>query len=235
MNLDDLISQVQDSALTDDPIDRLSTAMGVKSDLDDLTDSLIGHLVDHARRAGRSWSEIGAAMGVTKQAAQQRHTAERPRDRGRGRGAGMFTRFSPDARAAVHHATAVAEQHEHAYTGTEHLLVGVLSVEESVGARVLMALGLTREAALTAAMETAARDDGPVRRRRRLHPFTPRAKKALELSFREAVELGDNTIRTEHLLLGLLRERECMASKLMVGLGITRNALLTEVTKAQAA
>ena len=74
MELGDLVEQVEDTAISDEPLDRLSAAMGVKAEMDDLTDTLIGHFVDQARRAGCSWSEIGEAMGVTKQAAQQRHT-----------------------------------------------------------------------------------------------------------------------------------------------------------------
>src|SRR5690349_18830595 len=73
--LDDLIDLVHASAASDDPIDELEAAASLKADLDELTDALLGHFVDQARRAGRSWSQIGAALGVTKQAAQQRHAA----------------------------------------------------------------------------------------------------------------------------------------------------------------
>src|SRR5687768_14892580 len=66
MELDDLIKQVQDDAITEEPLDLIAAAMGVKADYDDLTDSLIGHFVDQARRSGCSWSDIGSAMGVTK-------------------------------------------------------------------------------------------------------------------------------------------------------------------------
>src|SRR5687768_5792656 len=73
--LDDLIDLARRSAASDDPIDELEAAARLKSELDDLTDALLGHFVDQARRAGRSWAQIGAALGVTKQAAQQRHAS----------------------------------------------------------------------------------------------------------------------------------------------------------------
>src|SRR5687767_3924144 len=117
MDLEDLIDEVEG----DDPLDRLTNAMIVKTEVDELTDSLIGHFVEAARREGCSWSEIGAAMGVTKQAAQQRHTAERPPRRGRG--GPLFTRFTPRARSAIREAEDAARELRHAYLGTEHVLL----------------------------------------------------------------------------------------------------------------
>src|SRR4051812_28957340 len=80
--LEDLIAEVEEQAASDAPLDLVSAAMGTKADLDDLGDGLIDVFVARARAAGCSWSEIGTAMGVTKQAAQQRHHNGRPhRDR----------------------------------------------------------------------------------------------------------------------------------------------------------
>src|SRR5919112_2368671 len=99
VRLDDLIGAV--SSAHDAPLDRLSRAMVLADHLDEVADSLIGHFVDQARRAGASWSEIGRSMGVTKQAAQKRFVARgesgvAPLDPSQG-----FSRFTDEARAAV--------------------------------------------------------------------------------------------------------------------------------------
>src|SRR5689334_12977541 len=125
MNLDELIAQVQG----DEPLHRLSSAMGVKAEVDELADALIGHFVDQARRAGHSWSEIGAAMGVTKQAAQQRHGSDRA-GRGTRSDPQLFSRFTPRARTAVREGEDAARELRHGYVGTEHLLLGLLAVSQ---------------------------------------------------------------------------------------------------------
>ena len=198
MELDDLIERVRG----DDPLARVSGAMGVKHDLDDLADELVGHFVDEARRAGHSWSEIGAAMGVTKQAAQQRHTNERP-PRWRGR---MFTRFTEKAKLAVERAGAAADRVE-----VEHLLQGVLSVRDSTGSVVLGALGVT-----------AAAELGRGRRHTR---FTPEAKQVIEQALREALAARHGFVGTEHLVLAVHHVQPDLLP------GVTRDQLLDEIAK----
>jgi hypothetical protein len=187
--------------------------MGVKADLDALSDALIGHFVDQARRAGHSWSEIGAAMGVTKQAAQQRHTVDEP-GRGRGRFLPTFARFTPRARTAVREAEDAARELRHASVGSEHLLLGLLSVSEGLAAKSLASMGVTR-AAVVAKLEPGTEEGG----RRRKVPFAPSAKKALEGALQEAIGLAHNYIGTEHLLLALYRETDDLTAKLLDELG----------------
>jgi len=222
MNLDDLIQQVRGEA----PLDRLSSAMTVKADLDDLADSLIGHFVDQARRAGHSWSEIGAAMGVSKQAAQQRHTSERPsrRDRERGHRLPVFTRFTGRARAAVREADDAARRLQHDEIAAEHLLLGILAVPQSIGAQVLTGMGVDRDSLLGAVPRGAA----GVEHRRRL-PFAPSARSIIEGALAEALQLGHNYIGTEHLLLAVFRETGTVASKHLDAAGVTRARVLTDV------
>ena len=202
MDLDELIGRVGG----EDPLARLSGAMGVKHDLDDLADDLVGHFVDEARRAGHSWSEIGAAMGVTKQAAQQRHTNERP-PRWRGR---MFTRFTEKAKLAVERAGAAADRVE-----VEHLLQGVLSVRDSTGAVVLDALGIAASPELSGG--------------RRHTRFTPEAKQAIEQALREALAARHGYVGTEHLVLAVHQVQPELLP------GVTRDQLVELIAKHQVA
>ena len=228
MELDDLIDQVEDTSLTDEPLDQLSAAMDVKAEVDVLTDTLIGHFVDRARQAGCSWSDIGSAMGVTKQAAQQRHTSERPRRERPWRGA----RFTPRAKNVVREAQQAASELGHSYIGTEHLLLGILAVSQSLAAKVLAARGVTHEAVLEAVK--AATDTGTPRRRRHL-PFTPLAKRVLEGALGEAGALGHGYVGTEHLLLAARRVEDGIAARILADLGISAEELRADVVKLLAA
>ena len=216
MELDDLIKQVRDDAITEDPLDLVAAAMGVKAELDELTDSLIGHFVDQARRSGSSWSEIGAAMGVTKQAAQQRHTTERPKREKPWR---FGQRFTDRARRVVREAQNAAVELGHDHLGTEHLLLGILDSPRCLAARVLADAGFGRAQVMAAIGATETRLPGG---RRRHLPFTPRAKAAMERALANALRLGHNYIGTEHILLGLFDDPEGYAAKAMTDAGLTK-------------
>ena len=128
----------------------------------------------------------------------------------------MFERFTDRARRVMVLAQDEARLLDHSFIGTEHLLLGLIDEGEGVGARALGDLGITLEAARERVEETiglsgTAPTGSP--------PFTPRAKKVLELSLREALQLGHNYIGTEHMLLGLVREGEGVAAQVLVGLG----------------
>jgi len=222
MNLDDLIAQVDGT----EPLQRLSSAMGVKAEVDELADALIGHFVDQARRAGHSWSEIGAAMGVSKQAAQQRHTSERPAKRSWLRGLGdgtLFTRFTPRARTSVREANDAAVELRHGELGTEHLLLGLLAVSEGIAGRSLASMGVTR------ADVAAKLEPGEAERKRERAPFTPLAKSALAGAMQEALKLGHNYIGTEHILLALVEMDDGLAGKILGELGVTKERARADV------
>jgi len=124
----------------------------------------------------------------------------------------MFERFSGQARHVVVSAQEEARELDHNYIGTEHLLLGLLATSDSLASASLGALGYTR-ADVRASLETIvgrgkASPGGHI-------PFTPRAKKVLELSLREALQLKHNYIDTEHILLGLLREGEGIAAQIL--------------------
>ena len=124
----------------------------------------------------------------------------------------MFERFSGPARHVVVSAQEEARELDHNYIGTEHLLLGLLAASDSLASASLTALGYTRDdvqAKLVAIVGRGKASAGG-------HiPFTPRAKKVLELSLREALQLKHNYIGTEHILLGLLREGEGMAAQIL--------------------
>jgi ATP-dependent Clp protease ATP-binding subunit ClpC len=128
----------------------------------------------------------------------------------------VFERFTDRARRALALAQEEARLLNHSFIGTEHLLLGVISEGGGVGAHALDSLGISLEAARekvkeTIGISTTAPLGSP--------PFTPRAKKVLELSFREALQMNHDYIGTEHLLLGLVHEGEGVAATVLVSLG----------------
>ncbi len=125
---------------------------------------------------------------------------------------GLFQRFTDRARRAVHLAQEEARLLRHNYVGTEHLLLGLLYEGEGVAAQALGSLGISLQAVRGQVEQLIGR--GPNTPTGHI-PFTPRAKKVLELSLREALALGHNYIGTEHLLLGLVREGEGVAAQVL--------------------
>ena len=128
----------------------------------------------------------------------------------------MFERFTDRARRVVVLAQEEARLLNHNYIGTEHILLGLIHEGEGVAAKALESLGISLEAVRQQVEEIIGQGgsspSGHI-------PFTPRAKKVLELSLREALQLGDNYIGTEHILLGLIREGEGVAAQVLVKLG----------------
>jgi hypothetical protein len=129
----------------------------------------------------------------------------------------MFERFTDRARRAVVLAQEEARMLNHGYIGTEHILLGLVHEGEGIAAQSLRSLGLSMEAARGKVLEFVGRgEEAPS-----AHiPFTPRSKKVLELALREALQLGNNYIGTEHILLGLIREREGVAAQALSQLGL---------------
>ena len=132
------------------------------------------------------------------------------------RGFTLFERFTDRARRVVVLAQEEARLLNHNYIGTEHILLGLIHEGEGVAAKALEQLGISLEAVRTQVEEIIGQGgsspSGHI-------PFTPRAKKVLELSLREALQLGHNYIGTEHILLGLIREGEGVAAQVLVKLG----------------
>jgi ATP-dependent Clp protease ATP-binding subunit ClpC len=128
----------------------------------------------------------------------------------------MFERFTERARRVIVHAQEEARDLNHGYIGTEHLLLGLMREPESIAAQALRELEIGQDAVRERVVEIIGR--GSDERSGHI-PFTPRAKKVLELSLREALQLSHNYIGTEHILLGLVREGQGVAAKVLTGLG----------------
>jgi ATP-dependent Clp protease ATP-binding subunit ClpA len=128
----------------------------------------------------------------------------------------MFERFTDRARAAVVLAQEEARRLQHGYIGTEHVLLGLLREPDGVAGRALARLGIGIDGTRRAVEEIIGRGEGAPTGH---IPFTPRAKKVLELSLREALQLRHNYIGTEHILLGLVREGEGVAAQILVQRG----------------
>src|ERR671933_2037033 len=195
IRLDDLIEGIR-RARPGDPASQLGESVVVAEHLGELADHLVGHFVDQARRSGLSWTEIGRSMGVTKQAAQKRFV---PRDEQSM--AQSFARFTPRARGAVVASQEEARRGKHPVIAPAHLILGLLHEQDGLAWRALAASGQTADAvreAVSAALP-ASEGEPPA-----LIPFAAPAKKALELTFRHALRLGNASVGTQHILLALV-------------------------------
>ncbi len=144
----------------------------------------------------------------------------------------MFERFTDRARRVVVLAQEEARRLDHNYVGTEHVLLGLIIEGEGIAARALESLGIDLEAVRQQVEEIVGRGQEASPRH---ILFTPRAKKVLELSLRESMQLGHNYISTEHILLGLIREGDGVAAQVIVRLGADLNQVRHEVIQLLAA
>ena len=185
VRLDDLIGAI--AAQHDQPLDRLSGAVLLADHLGDVADSLIGHFVDQARRAGASWADIGRSMGVTKQAAQKRFVAkgEAPAlDASQG-----FSRFTDRARAVVVGAQEEARAAGNDTIGVAHLVLGLVPTPRAPRPRAITAQGVSLDDVRRTATATLP---GRSEQVPAMIPFDAHARRALELTFREALRLGSS-------------------------------------------
>lgn len=216
--LDGLIATVE-VQVGDDPIERLAAASALAADVAQLGDSLLGHFVDAARRAGHPWSQIGVALGVTRQAAQQRFVAP------------DLSRFTGRARRALDLAANAADDLGHRAIEPEHVLLGLAAEGEGVAARALEVSGATYQVLVSRAAgivttgeaRVRAEDSDPL-------PFSPRTARLLgDLAPAEATTLGHNYVGTEHVLLAVLRPPAGLAGALLAALGVDPDRVRTNV------
>jgi hypothetical protein len=223
VRLDDLIGAV--AGAHHDPLDRVTGAVQLAEDLGEVADSLIGHFVDQARRAGASWSEIGRSMGMSKQAAQKRFVGRSqsqatPLDSSQG-----FSRFDEEARAVVVTAQQRAREAGNDTISIGHLLLGLVAGPESAAARAVVAQGVSLEdlERLASATLPPAAASVPA-----LIPFDEHAKDALQRTFAEAQHLEADTIGSEHVLLALLAVDH--GTGVLAGLGVTPEAIEAQLS-----
>jgi hypothetical protein len=240
VSLDNMISYVKALHPEGGPLSHLCDAVTVAARLDEQSDALIGHFVDQARHSGASWSMIGASMGVSKQAAQQRFvTALVPE------GGEMFSRFTQRARNTLAAAGRIADHADAEQIDAGHIAAGLLSEPEGLAAKVIHGAGISDEqlyaafgvpAGATAALSAPAGGDADAAAIRAPR-FTSAGKDALKGTLKAALRLGHNYIGTEHLLLGiLLADGDAAKTLVAAGLGAGRveAALADEFARIQA-
>jgi ATP-dependent Clp protease ATP-binding subunit ClpC len=140
----------------------------------------------------------------------------------------VFEHFDERARQVVVLAQDEARSLSHGYIGTEHILLGLLRQEEGVAARALDSLGISRDEVRERVVGDIGRGQNRVAG---MIPFTPRAKRVLELSLREASSLGQSHIGTEHVLLGLARENDGVAARILYDLGAPARRVASAVVE----
>ncbi|GAA4991705.1 Clp protease N-terminal domain-containing protein [Yinghuangia aomiensis] len=220
INLADLIAHLDEELPDADELSRIGEARLRAQTLADLGDQLIDHYVSKAKRNGASWTEIGDAIGVSKQAAQQRH-APNP-----------FAGFTDLGRHSIVLAQEAARTYKHAFIGTEHMLLGVLGETRGPAYEVLVA-----KAGSEQSVRDAVRDVMPPTGEKALRghiAFRPESKDAIEQARRASADLGHDWVGTEHLLLGLVRVEDSPAAQILRSLGFTSESL-HETVKAEIA
>ena len=221
-SLQDLIATVDDRSPGDDPLTKLGAAVELAGELGNTADALLNHFVETARASGASWTQIGTAIGVTKQGAQQRFVDRRiqvdllPH----------MKKMTARARNSLNAAVKEARHHGHGYVGTEHLLLGLLHEPKGLAVRAMEAPGHTVDEIRAAVEERMPSGQSSSTEE---PPLTPLARRALDLTLGEALRLGHNYVGTEHLLLGLLKDEEGLGARVLAELGVTHAAANTTV------
>jgi Clp amino terminal domain, pathogenicity island component len=201
--LDNLIAYVKTLHPAGGPLENVADAFAVSSQLDEQADALIGYFVDQARRSGASWSQIGAAMGVSKQAAQKRFVPSKAADIMADIGNPQpFSRFTERAARVLVAAGKLAAPEP---LGAGHLAAALLSEPVGLAAKAIAAADLTPEQ-VYAAVGTGPAPQLPNADSAALLDLTldPSAKDALKGALKSALRLSHNYVGTEHLLLGLV-------------------------------
>lgn len=220
LNLTDLIANVDDDLPEGGALAKVTEAQSRSHTLAALGDQLVNHYVAIARNEGVSWSDIGDAIGVSKQAAQQRHSPQ------------LFSRFTDLARHAVVLAQEAARTHRHDHIDTEHVLIGLLDEPRGLAARLLTEQAGS-ETAVRTALERVLRKKGEKAVRGHI-PFTEDCKYALRAAVAISAELGNDFIGTEHLLLGILSVHGGRARAALALVGITLDTMKPLVAEAVA-
>ena len=213
VRLDDLIDTIRAQHPDGDALAQLSDAVLTAEQLGDISDHLVGHFVDQARRAGASWTDIGRSMGVTKQAVQKRFV---PRSSDVVPELGNWARFTDRARKAIADTAELARRTRHGQVEPGHVLLGLLADPDSLATRTVatqVPVAELRDRTLTMLGQGEGSPDGHL-------PFSADSRRLLALTLREALRLGHNYVGTEHILLALLAE-EVQASGILAGLGVT--------------
>jgi Clp amino terminal domain, pathogenicity island component len=218
--LDNLIAYVKTLHPEGGPLANVSDAFTVSTQMDEQADALIGYFVDQARRSGLSWSQIGGAMGVSKQAAQKRFVPTKAADI-MTVAAKPFSRFTARAARSVAAAGRLATAEGKPAIGVAHLAAAQLSEPEGFAAKAIAATGLTADQVFSALGTGPAEAGGDASPEALLElSFDEDTKEAMKGTLRWALRLGHNYIGTEHILLGIVSTNS-QASAALAGLGLS--------------
>jgi hypothetical protein len=190
LNVGELIAGIESDLPGDDIMAKITEAQVRAHTLNALGDQLVGVYVAKAKQAGASWTDIGDAIGVSKQAAQQRWVPQ------------TFEHFTNRARHAVVLSQEAARAHRHNFIGTEHILLGLLGEPDGLAYQLMVASAGSEEA-VRQAVDDRLEPEGKKAPRGHI-AFSAGGKQAIEEAVREAAELGHDFVGTEHLLLGVL-------------------------------
>ncbi|MDX3003205.1 Clp protease N-terminal domain-containing protein [Kribbella solani] len=211
-DLQQLITTIKTDAGSDDELEQLATAAATISELTTTSDAALGFFVDRARGAGKSWVEISAVLGVSKQAAHKRFAAWTSKP--------AFDRYTERTKAVVAAAADVARERDHTYIGTEHLLLAFYSQPRAVATLVLLAHGITADSVRAAVDLESPAGAESVELDADNPPYTRRTAHVLQGAVGEALTLGHNYVGTEHLLLAFYRDQAGVATKILLEQGL---------------
>ncbi len=236
-SLQALIDTVRQDAESANALDQLSTAATTVAQIEDTSDALLGHFVDRCRREGRSWSEISAALGVSKQAVHKRFAASVAEQIIASIPAPTLERFTARARVVLASAALAARDAGQDKAAAVHILIGLFAEPEGIAAKVLQSLGVTRDSVRTAAVRTTALAARPADEPEdaaepgaaagaatagampQIPRLTADGRVALRDALAVALELGHNYVGTEHLLLGLYQNADSPAAAILTAAG----------------
>jgi len=228
--LQELISIVRQDARSDQPLDQLVAASAAAAQLQETTDALLGHFVDRCRRDGRSWTEISAALGVTKQAVHKRFAPALADQIIGATPSPAFERFTDRARRVAAQSRKIADRLGSPVVGPEHVLLALYVEPQGLAARALAAMDVTEDAvrtqirALTTPGGQPAAEPGIAELPTATPPatgppYSDDARRVLRDALAVALEFSHNYIGTEHLLLGLYRNEESAAARILAESG----------------
>ena len=205
VNLQELIERIETDLPDADALTKIAEARRRASALNDVGDQLVDHYVAVARASGASWSQIGEALGVSKQAAQQRRSGT------------QFEKFTARARNVVVLAQDRARRLRHPEVTSDHLLLALIDEGDGLAAKVIAALAgpLDQVSDAITGRLTPGTGAQPVH-----VPFGEDCKTILDQTLDQALGLGHNYIGTEHVLLGILKVPGCAAAQTLRGFGV---------------
>ena len=211
INLADLIARLDEDLSGATDLAHVSEAQLRARTLSDIGDQLVGYYVEKAKQSGSSWSEVGDAIGVSKQAAQQRHTPA------------PFERFTDLNRHSIVLAQEAARTHKHDSIGPEHILLGLLGEPRGLAYEIVVR-DAESEQRIRDAIEKAMPARGQKAPRGHI-AFRPESKEVIEQALRASTDLGHDWVGTEHTLLGLIQIEGSSAAQILRDLGFTFDGL----------